>query len=394
MSTFREHKSSSDRSAADRGRHKKKIERALKEGIQDIVAEKSIIGKNGKARIRIPVKGIKEYRFIHGKNQRYSGSAKGKDIHTGKRIGRADSSQKGKGESGEAGDAPGEEFYDVEVTIEELAEYIFSNLELPDLEKKNFRFIDQERTKRKGHRSQGIRVRLSKKETLKNKIKRQKDAERAGTFDPEDDERFPFHETDLRYRHVTTKQKENTSAVIFFIMDVSGSMTQKKKYMARSFYFLLYQFLRLKYEDVDVIFISHDTGAKEVTEDEFFTRQSSGGTFISPALKLMQEVVERQYHPSLWNIYGFHCSDGDNWASDIPRAIEYTKKAIDICQIYAYCEISPKEEVYYGASANSDMWRAYDNANIVDKKFRRFQMTESSHIWPAFSLIFGKDKNV
>ena len=193
-----------------------------------------------------------------------------------------------------------------------MAEYLFADLELPDLEKKQFKFISHETLKRKGYRFQGIRPRLSKKETLKRKIRRQKMAQKVGTYDPESGERFPFHKDDLKYHHIKPKIKENSTAVIFFLMDVSGSMSQDRKYLARSFFFLLYQFLNHKYERVEVVFISHSTHAERVSEDDFFKVGTYGGTIISSALTKEIDIVEKEFHPNVWNIYTFYCGDGEN----------------------------------------------------------------------------------
>ena len=248
MSVFRKHKSIVDRAASDRVRHKKKIEKAIKESIKDVIAEESIIGQNGKKKIRIPVKGIKEYRFIFGNNEKNKTVGSGGDhsLSRGQKIGKRRAEKaKGQGTGSKGSNEKGEEYYDVEVTIEELAEYLFNDLELPDLEKKQFRFVSQESIKRKGYRFKGIRPRLSKKETIKRKIRRKKMAQKVGTYNPEEDERFPFHQNDLKYHHIKPKKKDNSAAVIFFLMDVSGSMSQSRKYLARSFFFLLYQFLNV-----------------------------------------------------------------------------------------------------------------------------------------------------
>jgi len=236
MSTFTNHKTTADRSASDRRRHKEKIEDAIKDGIHNIVADESIIGQDGKKKIKIPVKGIKEYRFVYGDNQTNprAGSAPGHDVQRGQGIGQKQK-QKQKNPN-EPGNEPGEEYYEVEITLEELSHYLFNDLELPDMDKKTIKHIVSERNKRKGYRTKGIRPRLDKKETIKNKIKRKKASQRIG--DHNDDE-FSFHENDLKYRHISKKLKESSNAVIFFMMDVSGSMGQDKKFIARSFFFLL-----------------------------------------------------------------------------------------------------------------------------------------------------------
>ena len=392
MSIFREHKSTSDRSATDRRRHKQKINKAIKDGIQHIVAEESIIGKDGKKKILIPVKGIKEYRFIFGdgEHNKQVGSAPGKNIKKGQKVGHA--KKKGSGNGRGASNEPGEEYYEVELTLEELAEHLFENLELPELEKKKFRFVTEKKPKWRGHRTQGLRSRLSKKLTLKNKIKRKLTAERLGIHkknleneQEDDEERFPFHESDLKYKHYKTKPKENSSAVVFFIMDVSGSMSTEKKYIARSFYFLVYQFLRYKYDNIEIVFISHTISAKEVSEEEFFSRTPSGGTLISPALELMNDIVEKRFHTSMWNIYGFHCSDGDNWPEDHQKCLTETKKLIKKCQVYSFCEITPTGEAY--GKDYSDTYVNYQPHS--GKNFKLLKMTSPSDIWLSFKKIFG-----
>jgi len=409
MSIFRKHKSIVDRAASDRSRHKKKLDKAIKESIKDVIAEESIIGQNGKKKIRIPVRGLKEYRFVYGNNEENKSVGSGGDhsLKKGQKIGQK-RAQKGQGQgSGKASDKKGDEYYDVEVSLEELAEYLFNDLELPDLEKKQFRFVSQETIKRKGYRFQGIRPRLSKKETLKRKIRRQKMAEKAGTYDPESDERFPFHKDDLKYHHIKPKVKENSTAVIFFLMDVSGSMSQDRKFLARSFFFLLYQFLNHKYEQVDVVFISHSTYAKRVDENDFFKVGTHGGTIISTALELELETISKEYHPNSWNIYSFYCGDGENWTSDNEKCITLFKQIKEVSQLTGYCEINEhykgladeirKDDPFYGtpwgtfsAWKNEEMENLWSKINpLCDNIFKKVMVGEADHIWRAFHALFG-----
>ena len=411
MSVFRKHKSIVDRAASDRTRHKKKIDKAIKESIKDVVAEESIIGQNGKKKIRIPVRGIKEYRFVYGNNENNKsvGSGGGHNVKRGQKIGKK-RAEKGQGQgTGKASDKKGEEYYDVEVSLEELAEYLFSDLELPDLEKKQFRFVSQESIKRQGYRFKGIRPRLSKKETLKRKIRRQKMAEKLGTYDPTSDERFPFHKDDLKYHHIKPKTKENSAAVIFFLMDVSGSMSMDRKFLARSFFFLLYQFLNHKYEKVDVVFLSHSTTASRVSEDDFFKVGTFGGTIISSCLNLELDIIEKEYHPNSWNIYSFYCGDGENWSSDNEKSLDLFKQIKEASQLTAYCEINE----HYGNFAEDGVpesssaypwpsfsaWKNEELENlwskltpICDAKFKKVMIGQTDHIWKSFNKLFGGGK--
>lgn len=383
MSIFREHKTVADRTASDRRRHKQKIEKAIREGIHHIVADESIIGQDGKQKYRIPVRGIKEYRFVYGSNGKQVGSAPGKDVKRGQKIG--DNPQNGQpAQPDKASGDKGEEYYDVEITHEELAEYLFAELKLPELQRRQLSNIDTERLKRKGYRSSGIKPRLDRKKSAIARIKRMK----AAGFDPEkaeEDETFSFHEDDLKYRHYKITKKPCTNAVIFFVMDVSGSMSQEKKFLARSFFFLLYQFLRLKYETIDIVFISHDTEAHEVNEKDFFEKASTGGTKASSALTLANDIIDKRYHPSSWNIYFFQCSDGDNFAEDNGKFIEEANKLISIVQLYGYCEIEPD------VSWMSDPGKLFQLLKpLLSNKLREVRINKREDVWPAFMNLMGK----
>ena len=386
---FREHKTVADRSASDRRRHKKKIEKAIKEGIHSIVAEESIIGQDGKKKIRIPVRGIKEYRFVYGDNNtnQRSGTAPGSDIQRGQKIGKGQK-QKGQGQGqGKPGQEPGQEYYDVEITLEELAHYLFDDLELPDMEKKALKKVMSEKLKRRGYRSEGIKPRLDKKKSAIQRIKRKKAAERhANSGDSDDEEIFPFHENDLVYRHFKKSDKENSNAVIFFVMDISGSMTTEKKFLARSFYFLLYHFIRSKYDHTEIIFVSHDTSAYEVSENDFFTRGNSGGTIVSSGLGLVQEIIHSRYHPSSWNVYCFQCSDGDNWPDDTGKTLQIAEEIREISQLFGYCEITPGN-TQGGWFEDTKLSKVYER--LTGKKFKIVNIRSKSDIWEAFSQLFG-----
>ena len=282
--------------------------------------------------------------------------------------------------------------YEIEMSLAELAEYLFSDLNLPDLERKRFKFITEEKMKRKGKRPYGIRPRLSKKETIKQKIRRKKAAIKAGSYDPDGDERFTFHESDLRYKHIAPVQKENTTAVIFFVMDVSGSMTSSKKFLARSFFFLLYQFLNHRYSEVDVVFISHTSEAHEVDEEKFFTKVPNGGTLVSTGLKKVEEIIEKRYHPSSWNIYTFYCGDGDNWSIDNEEAVESLRRLKEVNQMMCYTEIGEQRiydrhsSFFFGDNAN----KLWDFVNkLQDPSFHRVRLKDHQDIWKSFKKLFG-----
>ena len=329
---FRPYNSSSgqrsDRSAGDRLRHRQKVRESIRDNIADIIAEESIIGKDKNRIIKVPIRGVKEYRFVYGDNAAGVGQGGDGEPKPGDVVGEG---KDGKGAQ-QAGDRPGIDYYETDVSLDELIDIMFEDLELPDIERKRLRQIEVERQFRhKGYRRKGIRVRLDKKRTARSRVKRKKASIKHHVGDPVPN-RFPFHVDDLRYHHTVTDTRNESNAVVLCIMDTSGSMDTMKKYLARSFFFLLYQFICTNYQNVEIVFIAHHTEAREVTEEEFFHKGESGGTFISSGYNKALEIIKERYHPSLWNVYAFHCSDGDNFESDNEAALkaaqELTQTAI------------------------------------------------------------------
>ena len=348
MAVFREFNSNGrDRSAEDRRRHKELVEDSIKKNIGNIIAEESIIGVSKDKKIKIPIKGIKEFQFVYGKNKSGTGTGNGSEKR-GDKLG--EEAKKGAEEGQGAGNKEGEDIYETEVTMEEIINYLFEDLELPDLDRRKLSEIDSQSIYRKsGFQKKGIPPRLAKKRSLVEKLKRKQGLRRSSEDASEADEvRFPFKEDDLRYRRLREDHKKDFNAVVICIMDVSGSMDQTKKYLARSFYFLLYQFLRLRYANTEIVFIAHTTTAKEVTEDEFFHKGESGGTYISSGYEKAMEIIETRYNPANWNIYAFHCSDGDNWTEDNKKTIETAQQLCEVCNLFGYGEITPG---YYSTSS-------------------------------------------
>jgi sporulation protein YhbH len=382
----------SDRSAGDRARHRLKVRESIRENIADIIAEESIIGQNRDRIIKVPIRGIREYRFIYGDNTPAVGQGNG-DSESGQVVGKARS--QGTGED-KAGDQPGADYYETDVTLEELIDIMFEDLELPDLERKALRQIEAFRmSKRKGYRSVGIRIRLDKRRTARERARRRMAVASHRPADRLDSpaapempvtRRFPFHDDDLIYRHMTTDTRRESNAVVLCLMDTSGSMDTMKKYLARSFFFLLYQFICTKYRNVEIAFIAHHTEAKEVTEEEFFHKGESGGTFISSAYLKALDIIQARYHPSLWNIYAFHCSDGDNFDSDNPQALRAARELSDVCNLFGYGEIKPLGSRYYESSM-LNIFRRLDADN-----FQTVLIERKEDIWPSFKAFLGKDR--
>ncbi len=377
----------SDRSAGDRLRHRQKVRESIRDNIADIIAEESIIGKSRDKVIKIPIRGVKEYRFVYGDNT--PGVAEGSgSTQPGQVVGKSPGDGKGQPHPDRAGDRPGVDYYETDITLDELTEIMFEDLELPDLERKRLREMPALAiVKRKGHRQVGIRARLDKRKTARARLKRRV-AVRTRPEGDVDGARFPFHDDDLTYRHIVTDVRKESNAVVFCIMDTSGSMDTMKKYLARSFFFLLFQFICTKYRNVELVFIAHHTEAKEVTEEEFFSKGESGGTFISSGYQKTLDVIAERYHPSFWNLYAFHCSDGDNFESDNRAALKAAKEIADVANLFGYGEIKPLGSRYYESSM-LNIFRRLDAEN-----FQTVLIERKEDVWPSFKAFLAKDRNV
>lgn len=374
----------SDRSAGDRLRHRQKVRQAIRENVADIVAEESIIGQGRDKIIKVPIRGVKEYRFVYGDNAPGVGAGDG-NSQPGQVVGKA--GDKGRGD-GRGGDQPGVDYYETDITLEELVEIMFEDLQLPDMERKKLREVLAERTsKRKGYRRVGIRVHMNKRRTAIARVRRKVASGRVAAVEAVE-KRFPFHRDDIRYRRLRHDMKPQSNAVVLCIMDTSGSMDIMKKYLARSFFFLLYQFVRARYHNVEVVFIAHHTQAREVSEEEFFHKGESGGTYISSGYMKALEIIQARYHPGLWNVYAFHCSDGDNFPNDNTAAMNAAKDLCEVANLFGYGEIKPLNSSHYEDS----MLQLFKS--IGSPNFHSMLIERKEDIWSSFKMFLEREKLV
>ncbi len=276
-----------------------------------------MFGRKGKDVVTIPMPQIDIPRFRFGSNQGGTGQGDG---NPGDPVpGQGDPNQPGQGDQ-KAGSDPGEHGLEVEFTLEELAEILGEELALPKIEPRGQKTLKSKVDRYTAIASQGPNSLRHFKRTFKEALKRQI---ASGTYDPENPIIIPIKK-DLRYRSWKSDVKHENSAVIIYMMDVSGSMGDEQKDIVRTETFWINTWLKSQYKGVEARYIIHDATAKEVDEDTFFRTRESGGTLISSAYKLCEQIINQDYPPSDWNIYPFHFSDGDNWST------EDTKLCIDL----------------------------------------------------------------
>ncbi len=353
----------------DQQRHMQKVKEAIKKNLADIVAEESIIMSDGKKVIKIPIKSLEEYhfRFNHNKSKHVgqgSGNTKPGDI-----LGTDGSKGAGKGSG--AGSEPGVDYYEAEITIDELADLIFEDLGLPNLKEKRQKELATESVQFRDIRKKGIMSNIDKRRTILESIKRRRMSGKEENNITPEDLRFKTWEEDI---------KRQSNAVVIAMMDTSGSMGPFEKYIARSFFFWMVRFLRTKYQNVNIVFLSHHTEAKEVSEKEFFTKGESGGTRCSSVYHLALDIIEKRYNPEDYNIYPFHFSDGDNLPSDNEKCVELVEKMLKLCNIFGYGEI---EGLYYNSSSLMSVYK-----KITNPKFASVLIKDKTGVYPALKAFF------
>ena len=355
----------------DRQRHHEKVREAIKKNLADIVSEESIIMSDQDKIIKVPIRTLDEFHFRYDQGkQSHSGQGDG-DSKVGDVL---DSEpQGGAGHEKGAGDQPGVDYYEAEITLEELAKILFEDLGLPYLEPKKKPELTSESVEFKDIRKKGISSNIDRKHTILEAIKR--NALKGNQNIKE------ITKEDLRYKTWDLTHKHESNAVILAMMDTSGSMGIFEKYIARSFFFWMVRFLRTKYENVQIVFLAHHAEAKETTEEEFFTKGTSGGTRCSTVYKLALEIIEKRYNPSDYNIYAFHFSDGDNLGSDNDACIRLINELLDCCNLVGYGEI---ESSYFYTSTLRMAYRKIDHP-----RFTVVSIKDKSGVYPALKKIFS-----
>lgn len=359
----------------DQQRHQEKVQEAIRNNLPDLITEESIIMSNGQDVVKIPIRSLDEYkiRYNYDKNKHVGqgdGDSKVGDVIA--RDGSAD--QKGPGKGQGAGDQAGEDYYEAEVSLMEIEEVLFKQLELPNLKRKEEQEQTIEKIEFNDIRKTGLMGNIDKKRTMMSAFKRN-----AMNGSPAF---HPIYQEDLKFKTWNEVIKPESKAVVLALMDTSGSMGIFEKYMARSFFFWMTRFLRTKYESVQIEFIAHHTEAKVVTEEEFFTRGESGGTICSSAYQKALEVIDEKYHPAKFNIYPFHFSDGDNLTSDNARCVKLVEQLMKVSNMFCYAEVNQYNR-------HSTLMSAYKN--VKNEHFRYYILKQKADVFHAIKSFFRNE---
>ena len=409
------------KSIGNRERFLRRYKEQIREAVKRAVDGRSIREIEHAEDVTIPKKDISEPVFRHGNGgTREMVHPGNKEYVRGDRIERPKGGQGGKGKGQASDTGEGEDDFTFTLTKEEFMQVFFEDLALPNLVRSQLAEVPEWKSQRAGYTSDGTATNLHVVRSMRGAIGRRIaiGADSRRQLRELEDEleallrdapigdvasrlqivelesriavlrnrvaRIPFLDPiDLRFRNRVRVPVPTSKAVMFCLMDISGSMDEGRKDLAKRFFILLYLFLTRHYEKIDIVFIRHHTQAAEVDEQNFFHATETGGTVVSSALVLMEEIIRARYSPSEWNIYGAQASDGDNWHHDSGRCRELlADKILPLTRYFAYVQVAEEEQ---------NLWQEYAQLVGVARQFAMRKATEAAQIYPVFRDLFKKE---
>lgn len=427
------------KSLGNRQRFMRRAKAQIKKAVEDTIRTRGITDVSNGDQITIPGKTLHEPGFHHARSggDRNYVLPGNKKFVPGDRIARPQNGDGGAGGSQASPDGEGEDEFQFTLTRDEFLDIFFEDLELPDLLKKSLKQTTAFRTARAGFSVEGTPSNLNLVRTMRNSLARRIGLRRPKTAQVRDLEQriaaleakaekrpqgklvkadedtlhmllaeleeakrrmkaIPFIDPiDTRFNQFQQIPDPNTQAVMFCLMDVSGSMSEQMKELAKRFFMLLHLFLHRRYEQVDVVFIRHTSRAAEVDEETFFYSRETGGTIVSTALEEMKRVLKDRYPTDQWNIYAAQASDGDNYSNDGAKCTALlAEDLLPKCQYYAYIEITDEREaeIFSAAEGETALWKAYAPVARSNPRFALKRVTKAADIFPVFRELFAKNR--
>ncbi|HWI80997.1 YeaH/YhbH family protein [Ramlibacter sp.] len=410
--------SGKNKSIGNRERFLRRYRDQIREAVRKAVGDRSIHNIEEGTDISLPRRDVSEPVFGHAPGgTREMVHPGNREYVRGDKIPRPQGGGGGGSGSGASPDGQGEDEFTFRITREEFMNYFFDDLALPRLIRTQLLAdVPEWKSRRAGFVSEGnptslhvvrsmrvalgrriamggdARIELRRLEEVLRQMEQDKDASASELAAVREEvlqlrqrlKRVPFLDPfDLRYRNRVREPMPTSKAAMFCLMDVSGSMDEARKDLAKRFFILLYLFLTRHYQQTDVIFIRHHTQAAEVTEDEFFHATESGGTVVSSALTLMHEIVRDRYLGSEWNIYGAQASDGDNWQQDSSKCRELLEgKLLPLCRYFAYVQVADEDQ---------NLWEEYSRVREANPHFAMQKIVTPAQIFPVFRDLFKKN---
>lgn len=363
------------RGARDWLRHNAKLREAVREQLPELISRSDVISRPGARKVQVPVRFLEHYRFRLRDDGEQKGVGQG-DVKPGDVLQRPGQREVEGGSKG--GSGGGELSFVFELDVDDIVEWMFEELELPDLKPKSAGSLVDETATREGWDRKGPRSRLDRRRTLREAIKRRVSQ---GEAEPS------FSDEDLRYRQMARRLRPATQAVVIFMLDVSGSMDEGRRRLAKSFFFWVINGLRRQYGQVDTVFVAHTNEAWEFSEDEFFRLTATGGTVASSAFTLADGILKDRYSPEHYNCYIFYASDGDNFADDRHKVTELLTRLSNQVNFMGFLE-TPQNFLENG---RSETGRVFAALAARGHAVASYTVHAQDDIWQAIRSFFDQE---
>ena len=370
------------RGKQDSERHKELLKKAIKEKGKHIISEYNIVTSDGSKKVRVPVKVLEPYKLKWGPSNKSEGTGQGLDGKPGQKY-RIGSGKPQQGSGGPGGDGEdGEILFESEITIDELVDHLIKELNLPWMDPKSTSEIEIDNEELVSREKKGIWPNVDMRRTVVQNLKRNASTGKPYVGD--------FKKDDLIYKNWEEQKEYESQAVVYLMMDVSGSMTKERQKLAKTFYFWMIQFIKRRYKRIKIHCIAHDTKATFVSEEEFFKTSDAGGTLCSSAFEAAYNHMSINYDPAGWNIYAMEFSDGDNWGDDNNKCVEIIKKMVPICSMIGYGEVAEEDQPSW--STRGLLSSLIRSTFIKEPKVITVDVRNDDAVFPALQTFFGVKK--
>ena len=359
------------RGARDWLRHNEKVRESVKNSLPELISGPDVLTQPENRTVKVPIKFLEHYRFRLSDSDTQTGVGQGEGTKPGDVLRPAESG--GRGGRGAGTGEGGLEFV-LEFKVDDILDWLWEELELPNLEPRAADSMEQPEYVREGINRRGPRARLDRRRTVKEAVKR-----RAVQTDP-----IPFTNDDLRFRQLARRPQPMTHAAVIFILDVSSSMDDASRQLAKSFFFWALQGIRRQHARIETAFIGHTVKAWEFSEEEFFAVRASGGTEASGAFALSLDVIKERFDPSQCNVYVFYASDGDNFAADRDAARERLKDLAAIGNFLGYVETTRRTS----DRLNTEMGRLFKELAEGETPADSYALGTQEDVWNAIRRFF------
>lgn len=358
------------RGARDWLRHNEKVRESVKESLPELVSGPDVLTQPENRTVKVPIKFLEHYRFRLSDADSQTGVGQGEGAKPGDVLRPA--APGGRGDGGAGTGEGGVEFV-LEFKVDDILDWLWEELELPNLEPKTADSLEHSDYVREGIDRRGPRARLDRRRTVKEAVKR-----RAVQTNP-----IPFTDDDLRFRQLARRPQPLTQAAVVFILDVSSSMDDASRQLAKSFFFWALQGIRRQHTRIETAFIGHTVNAWEFSEEEFFAVRATGGTEASRAFALSLDVIRERFDPSQYNVYVFYASDGDNFAADRDASREQLNELSSVCNFMGYVETTRRSS----DRLNTEMGRLFAELSD-DSPADSFALGGQEDVWNAIRRFF------